>query len=79
MGKKFQSQKAKFSTTKVVALFCNETSLHGWSYLGLGPDKMSKIWKMILVTFLSVVIVTSVVLVWTKTNQVSFSSFKIHL
>jgi hypothetical protein len=73
MAKKFQSQKAKFSTTKVVSLFCKETSLHGWSYLDLGPDKMSKIWKMILVTFLLVVIVASVVLVWTKTNQVSFS------
>jgi hypothetical protein len=37
--------------------FCEETSLHGWSYLN---NKMNKFWKMIWMLFIFLIIGTSI-------------------
>ena len=62
------------SIRKAFTLFCKATSLHGWSYLS--QEKMTKIWKMFLASFLLVIIIISTLLIWTNTNQVSFQMHK---
>jgi hypothetical protein len=37
--------------------FCDETSLHGWSYLN---HKMNKVWKIIWILFIFLIIGTSI-------------------
>jgi hypothetical protein len=48
---------AKPSEMKHFKTFCEETSLHGWSYLN---NKMNKIWKIIWILFIFLIIGTSI-------------------
>jgi hypothetical protein len=68
MGFKSKSKMFKLSTKQAFTLFSKETSLHGWSYLS---RETTEIWKKVLFAFLLAIIVITVALTWTNTNQVS--------
>ena len=50
-------EESNSSEMKNFEIFCEETSLHGWSYLN---NKMNKFWKMIWMLFIFLIIGISI-------------------